>query len=561
MPERTRPHGPKAQDADYLDDIDSSAFLQLATASSVVSVSGSTYYARKYDGSLITSGTDARTVLQAACDLGGLVFVRAGTYSLTGTTLTLSNAETTLIGEGMETVFSLASSQTINMVTVTGTRVRIRDIKFDGNYASQTLQTRAFTDCVTTSGSTTITSATAAFTSTDEESPISGTGIPTGTVIRSVTNSTTAVLSKEATASATVTATLTDIRKQCGIYADSYSGADLLVQNCEFREFATAAINYSRSSGTMSGFVVQCCSFFSNSTTSGAAIHLGYLAEYTRIRDCAFDTGFVGIRCSDAANTSIRGCVIGYMRGVGIDVTRSSHGNYGKISITNCQLNHTVAGIPIWIEGLSGNPCVIFGNQFIANEAGAIYVKDSTQTQIVGNYFDDNSSLSGSADTYWDIKLEGTTTRTVVQSNYCPSTSNSKGLLFEADTSATNNHVTDNIVETAPDTITLCSSSTTYARRNIGHSNVASKTSAYTVLNADEIVLADATGGAFAVTLPAASARRDQIVIKKTDSSANAVTVTRAGSDTIDGATTYALSTQYQSVTLVSDGTSTWYVV
>lgn len=72
---------------------------------------------------------------------------------------------------------------------------------------------------------------------------------------------------------------------------------------------------------------------------------------------------------------------------------------------------------------------------------------------------------------------------------------------------------------------------------------------------------ADATGGAFAVTLPAASAAAGKTLeVKKIDSSANAVTVTRAGSDTIDGATTYALSAQYQSVTLVSDGSASWYV-
>lgn len=64
----------------------------------------------------------------------------------------------------------------------------------------------------------------------------------------------------------------------------------------------------------------------------------------------------------------------------------------------------------------------------------------------------------------------------------------------------------------------------------------------------------DASGGAFAVTLPPAANNSGRIlIIKKTDSSVNNVTVTRAGSDTIDGATTFVLSNQYEYVILIND--------
>ncbi len=73
--------------------------------------------------------------------------------------------------------------------------------------------------------------------------------------------------------------------------------------------------------------------------------------------------------------------------------------------------------------------------------------------------------------------------------------------------------------------------------------------------------LCNATTGAFTVTLPSANASVGQIyTIKKIDSSANAVTISRAGSDTIEGATTYALATQYKFVTLVSGGSGVWYI-
>lgn len=91
--------------------------------------------------------------------------------------------------------------------------------------------------------------------------------------------------------------------------------------------------------------------------------------------------------------------------------------------------------------------------------------------------------------------------------------------------------------------------------------SVVSKTTTYSVAATDDVVLC--SGSAFTVTLPAASALSGRVItIKKTDSTlANIITIARAGSDTIDGATSTTLNTQYESVTLVSDGTSAWSVM
>ena len=73
------------------------------------------------------------------------------------------------------------------------------------------------------------------------------------------------------------------------------------------------------------------------------------------------------------------------------------------------------------------------------------------------------------------------------------------------------------------------------------------------------MLLCDATGAAFTVTLPAAATVSGaSISVKKTDSSGNAVTIDGNGAETIDGATTLALSTQYEAVTLWSDGSNWW---
>lgn len=88
-----------------------------------------------------------------------------------------------------------------------------------------------------------------------------------------------------------------------------------------------------------------------------------------------------------------------------------------------------------------------------------------------------------------------------------------------------------------------------------------SKTGDYTITTADTVVLVDANGAPIAITLPlASSASGYRFFVKKIDSTANAVTLTRSGSDTIDGSTTAAISVQYTSLTVLSNGTN-WFIV
>jgi hypothetical protein len=74
----------------------------------------------------------------------------------------------------------------------------------------------------------------------------------------------------------------------------------------------------------------------------------------------------------------------------------------------------------------------------------------------------------------------------------------------------------------------------------------------------DQLVKVDATGGARTVNLPAASGNSGLFyTIIKSDSSANAVTIDGNSSETINGATTFVLTAQYQSVVIWCDG-SNW---
>ncbi|MEZ5386471.1 MAG: hypothetical protein R3F13_13245 [Prosthecobacter sp.] len=86
---------------------------------------------------------------------------------------------------------------------------------------------------------------------------------------------------------------------------------------------------------------------------------------------------------------------------------------------------------------------------------------------------------------------------------------------------------------------------------------------AYTVTSTDDhTILANASGGAFAITLPAAGTNLNSrvIVIQKTDVTTNAVTITPSGSETIDGQSTIALSSQFATVYLES-AFGTWHLL
>lgn len=89
---------------------------------------------------------------------------------------------------------------------------------------------------------------------------------------------------------------------------------------------------------------------------------------------------------------------------------------------------------------------------------------------------------------------------------------------------------------------------------------LSTKTAAYTITATDSVILADATTAAFTVTLPSAvGITGRQYTLKKIDSSLNAITLAAAGAETIDGAATYALGTQWKYVKITSNGAA-WFV-
>jgi hypothetical protein len=83
-------------------------------------------------------------------------------------------------------------------------------------------------------------------------------------------------------------------------------------------------------------------------------------------------------------------------------------------------------------------------------------------------------------------------------------------------------------------------------------------TSAYTAKYSDGVILANASGGAFSVTLPPVLGHKGEwLMVKRTNTGANAVTLDGNGAETVDGSATLAL-TSLQGVFLYNDGTQWW---
>lgn len=91
--------------------------------------------------------------------------------------------------------------------------------------------------------------------------------------------------------------------------------------------------------------------------------------------------------------------------------------------------------------------------------------------------------------------------------------------------------------------------------------NVTTITANYTITQGDFIILANATSGAITVTTPIVSEMVGRMFfIKKIDASGNAVTFNPNGSETVDGALTLALASQWDSALVANNG-SNWFIL
>ncbi len=90
------------------------------------------------------------------------------------------------------------------------------------------------------------------------------------------------------------------------------------------------------------------------------------------------------------------------------------------------------------------------------------------------------------------------------------------------------------------------------------YSSVSSNTTLDSTYN---VVLCTATSSTITITLPASSSSSGKVYnIKKVDSSGNAIKIDANASETIDGDLTKSLNLQYESLTIICDG-SNWHIL
>lgn len=142
---------------------------------------------------------------------------------------------------------------------------------------------------------------------------------------------------------------------------------------------------------------------------------------------------------------------------------------------------------------------------------------------------------------------------------------NASNSASSASTSATN---ASNSASSASTSATNASNSASLAAANAAsglYSSVIDKSANYTVVSGDAgaLIRVTTTSGAITITLPAISTVTDgfKVAIVKWSGDANAVTVNRSSSDTINGATSASVGSQYSSSTFVADFESNqWFV-
>ena len=145
------------------------------------------------------------------------------------------------------------------------------------------------------------------------------------------------------------------------------------------------------------------------------------------------------------------------------------------------------------------------------------------------------------------------------------SATNASNSASSASTSATN---ASNSASSASTSATNASNAAalaaSYAAAGL-YSTVIDKSANYTVTSSDAgaLIRVTTTSGAITITLPAISTVTDgfKIAVVKWTGDSNNISIVRSGSDTINGGTSSAISTQYSSSTFVADfETNQWFV-
>ena len=264
-----------------------------------------------------------------------------------------------------------------------------------------------------------------------------------------------------------------------------------------------------------------------------------------------------------------------------INAVNSNSSNINTVAGNNTNIT-TVAGISANVTSVAGNSTninAVAGNSTNINAVNsnssnintvagnstnitAVAGNNTNITSVAGNSTNINA-VAGNATNINAVNANSTNINTVATNN---TAINSVYTNMTAVTSAYTNIAA--IID-APTQAANAASSAAQAAASAAsgmYSAVQDKSANYTILAADagDLIRVTTTSGAVAITLPliGSTGITDgfKIAVVKWTSDANAVNIARSGSDTINGATSAQIGSQYSQIIFVADAeTSTWF--
>jgi hypothetical protein len=313
--------------------------------------------------------------------------------------------------------------------------------------------------------------------------------------------------------------------------------------------------------GNMAWFVtIEKCNI-SNHGTAGLALDGNMNSN--NIVDCIFNsngmsnaTSFSGgvittpFYAAPSAAVNFYNCFFNANRGFGICNGQSQNGSYG-VNLYGCQFNNTTA--------------TSFTN---SGTSASLWTQTSGQAYVQGTWFESAATrdliLTGAvlveschfySSTPYAVLINGgnpTIVGCYSQNHTTATVSKSGGLTY-----AGNNVNDPYFCSGLPANSQIQGMGTTtgvYIGEHIA--NVAIISSTYSITTNNYIVICS---GTFTVTLPSAGTFSGQLYVIKNNGS-GVITLATTSSQTIDGSTTLSMSTQYEAITVVSNGTN-WSII
>ncbi len=263
--------------------------------------------------------------------------------------------------------------------------------------------------------------------------------------------------------------------------------------------------------------------------------------------DCSAQTGAVDGIFADSNSPRLRvhGCNIlspirdgirvnadgAFISNTRVYNSRGSNASAGAINLTTGTQHH-IQGCRV--ETSAGNGIYSNGSYVsVSDNVVSGCTLDGVVIAAADNIVRNNVSMVNTA---WGLRTGASAARTRMVNNFC-------------------------VTNTAGN-FTLSGATPFVDRNNRGvTADLAARSSSFTLTQMDYIVVVDAASAARVVTLPAATAclNGKTYIVKNKAGSANNVTVSPTGADTIDGAASLTL-TAGQFATITTDGTSLWNV-